>query len=141
MPCFAGKQESYSGQGGYTVSLRSKGTLLFHDAFEREETGTGLEDIGNCWESATADRVPQIQQADLDAGILKVSSATEQAQPAAHIHHDAGFAAGGVVGRFRFPELNRRQALQLGFVDRELKGSTPDTSATGASIRNWGEPP
>ena len=102
--------------------LQSKGTLLFHDAFEREETGNGLKDIGNGWESATADRVPQIKQADLDVGIMKVASATKEAGHAAHIHHDAGFTDGGVVVRFKLPGLNPSESLQLGFVDRELKG-------------------
>ena len=101
--------------------LQTKGTLLFHDAFEREETGTGLKGIGNGWESATADRVPQIKQADLDAGIMKIASATKEAGHAAHIHHDAGFADGGVIVRFKFPGLNKAENLQLGFVDRELK--------------------
>ena len=101
--------------------LQTKGTLLFHDAFEREETDTGLKGIGNGWESATADRVPQIKQADLDAGIMKIASATKEAGHAAHIHHDAGFADGGVIVRFKFPGLNKAENLQLGFVDRELK--------------------
>jgi hypothetical protein len=121
-PSFAGEKAPSPEPVPDAVWLQSKGTLIFHDAFEREETGTGLRDIGNGWESATADRVPNVQQADLDGGILKVSSATEQAKHAAHIHHDAGFADGGVVVRFRFPELKKDQALQLGFVDRELKG-------------------
>ena len=101
--------------------LQTKGTLIFHDAFEREETGNGLKGIGNGWESATADRVPQIKQADLDEGIMKIASATKEAGHAAHIHHDAGFADGGVIVRFRFPGLNKAENLQLGFVDRELK--------------------
>ncbi|MCX6919294.1 MAG: hypothetical protein NTX41_08345 [Verrucomicrobia bacterium] len=104
-----------------TAWLKSKGTLLFHDAFERDETGNGLKGIGNGWESATADRVPEIKQADLDAGILKVASATKEAGHAAHIHHDAGFTDGGVVIRFKFPGLNKSEGLQLGFVDREVK--------------------
>lgn len=99
----------------------AKGALLFHDAFEREEDGNGLKAIGNGWESATADRVPQIKQADIDGGILKISSASKEAGHAAHIHHDAGFTDGGVVVRFKFPGLNKGESLQLGFVDRELK--------------------
>jgi hypothetical protein len=102
--------------------LREKGTLVFHDAFEREETGNGLKGIGNGWESATADRVPNIKQADLDGGILKIASASKEAGHAAHIHHEAGFTDGGVVVRFRFPGLNKDESLQLGFVDRETKG-------------------
>lgn len=102
--------------------LRAHGTLIFHDAFEREETGTGAKAIGNGWNSATADRVPRLKQADLDGGILKVASATKEAGHAAHIHHEAGFTDGGVVVRFRFPGLTKGESLQLGFVDRETKG-------------------
>ena len=102
--------------------IREKGSLIFHDSFEREETGNGMKAIGNVWESATADRVPQINQADLDSGILKIASATKEAGHAAHIHHDAGFTDGGAVVRFKFPGLYKDESLQLGFVDRETKG-------------------
>jgi len=102
--------------------LRAQGTLLFHDAFEREETGDGAKAIGNGWNSATADRVPQLKQADLDGGILKIASATKEAGHAAHIHHEAGFTDGGVIVWFRFPGANKGESLQLGFVDRETKG-------------------
>ncbi|WP_395749233.1 hypothetical protein [Prosthecobacter sp.] len=102
--------------------LREKGQLIFHDTFEREETGNGLKAIGNGWESATADRIPKIKQADLNEGILKIASATKEAGHAAHIHHDAGFTDGGAVIRFKFPGLSKGESLQLGYVDRELKG-------------------
>lgn len=101
--------------------LREKGQLIFHDAFEREEAGNGLKAIGSGWESATADRIPKIKQADLDEGILKIASATKEAGHAAHIHHEAGFTDGGAVIRFRFPGISKGESLQLGFVDRELK--------------------
>ena len=101
--------------------LQTKGTLIFHDAFEREETGNLAKDIGNGWNSATADRVPKLKQADLDAGIMKIASATKEAGHAAHIHHDAGFADGGVIVRFKFPGLNKDENLVTGFVDRALK--------------------
>lgn len=102
--------------------LRENGALIFRDTFDREETGNGAKAIGNGWNSATADRVTQLKQADLDGGILKIASATKEAGHAAHIHHDAGFTDGGVVVRFRFPGLNKGESLQLGFVDRETKG-------------------
>lgn len=102
--------------------LTKEGTLVFHDAFEREEDGNLAKAVGNGWNSATADRVPRIKQADLDAGILKVASATKEAGHAAHIHHEAGFRDGGAVIRFRFPGLNQGESMQLGFVDRETKG-------------------
>lgn len=101
------------------VWLRDKGTLIFHDAFEREEDGNLAKAIGNGWNSATADRIPKIKQADLDGGILKIASASKEAGHAAHIHHEAGFADGGAVVRFRFPGLNKGETLQLGYVDRE----------------------
>jgi hypothetical protein len=102
--------------------LRDMGTLIFHDAFEREEDGNLAKAIGEGWNSATADRVPQLKMADLDEGILKIASATKEAGHAAHIHHEAGFQDGGVIVRFRFPGLNEDESLQLGFVDRETKG-------------------
>ena len=102
--------------------IREKGTLIFHDAFEREEDGNLAKAIGNGWNSATADRIPKIKQADLDGGILKIASASKEAGHAAHIHHEAGFADGGAVVRFRFPGLNQGETLQLGYVDRETKG-------------------
>ena len=99
--------------------LREKGTLIFHDTFERGEDGNLAKAIGNGWNSATADRVPHIKMADLDKGILKIASASVEAKHAAHIHHEAGFADGGAVVRFRFPGLNKAETLQLGYVDRE----------------------
>lgn len=99
--------------------LRAKGTQIFHDAFEREEDGNLAKAIGNGWNSATADRVPQLKQADLDKGVLKIASATKEAGHAAHIHHEAGFTDGGAIVRFRFPGENRGEGLQLGFVDRD----------------------
>lgn len=102
--------------------LREKGTLIFHDAFEREEGGNLAKAIGNGWNSATADRVPHIKMADLDSGVLKIASASKEAGHAAHIHHEAGFTDGGVVVRFKFPGLNKGETLQFGFVDRETKG-------------------
>ena len=101
------------------IWLREKGTLIFHDAFEREEDGNLAKAIGNGWNSATADRVPHIKMADLDEGILKIASASKEAGHAARIHHEAGFADGGAVIRFRFPGLNKAETLQLGYVDRE----------------------
>lgn len=105
-----------------TAWLTKLGTLIFHDAFEREEDGNLAKAIGNGWNSATADRVPHLKMADLDEGILKVASASKEAGHAAHIHHEAGFTDGGVIVRFRFPGENQDESLQLGFVDRETQG-------------------
>ena len=105
-----------------TAWLEKNATLIFHEAFEREEDGNLAKAIGNGWNSATADRVPDVKMADLDGGILKVASASEAAKHSAHIHHEAGFTDGGAVVRFRFPGLSKGESLQLGFVDRDTKG-------------------
>jgi hypothetical protein len=102
--------------------LKSKGTLLFADAFDRKEDGNGAKAIGNGWESATADRVPHIKQSVIEEGILKVVSAKE-AGHGAHIHHDAGFGDGGVYVRFKLPGLSKAEMLQAGFVDREVSAT------------------
>ena len=100
--------------------LRS-GTLLFEDAFDREEDGNLAKAIGNGWNSATADRVPDVKQADLDGGVLKVIDEPRAGhQP--HIHHDAGFEDGGAIFRFRLPEAGKPASLMAGFVDRQTPG-------------------
>jgi hypothetical protein len=102
--------------------LRKAGTLVFADTFDREEVGNGMTAIGNGWESATADRAPNVKQADLDDGILKIMSDGKAAGHGIHIHHDAGFADGGTTLRFRFPGLNKGESLTVGHVDRAMKG-------------------
>jgi hypothetical protein len=102
--------------------LKEKGELIFQDAFDREEDGNLAKAIGNGWNSATANRVPNIKMADLDQGILKIASASKEAGHSAHIHHEAGFTNGGVIVRFKFPGLSKGESLQLGFVDRETQG-------------------
>jgi hypothetical protein len=98
--------------------LRDKGTLIFKDTFDREEDGNLAAAIGNGWNSATANRVPNIKQADLDGGVLKVASAVEAGHQA-HIHHEAGFEDGGAIVRFKLPGVNKTESLTVGFVDRE----------------------
>ena len=123
--------------------LRGSGELIFHDAFEREESGNLAKAIGNGWNSATADRVPHIKMADLDGGILKIASASKEAGHSAHIHHEAGFRDGGAVVRFRFPGVNKGESLQLGFVDRETPGihaghlCYANLSPGGATLMDW----
>jgi len=112
-----------AGLSGDLVWLKSKGTLLFEDSFDRDETGNGAKAIGNGWNSATADRVPHLKQADIDDGVLKVNSATKEAGHAIHLHHDAGFQDGGVYLRFRLPGIVKGYRLQVGFVDREVNAT------------------
>jgi hypothetical protein len=101
--------------------LRERGTLIFADGFDREEDGTLAAAIGNGWTSATADRVPDTKQADLDDGVLKVVSAVEAGHQA-HIHHEAGFTDGGAIVRFQLPGVAKSETLTVGFVDRQCPG-------------------
>lgn len=101
------------------IWLEKDGTLLFHDRFEREELGNLKYDLGEGWYSATADRVPEIKQSDLDEGILKIDSATKKAGHAASLHHDAGFTDGGIVIRFKYPDPSSMSSFGFGFVDRK----------------------
>lgn len=108
--------------GGDAAWLREKGTLLFEDSFDREEDGNLARAIGNGWNSATADRVPDVKQADLDEGVLKVT-VDARAGHGAHIHHDAGFEDGGAIVRFKLPGPAKSDSLSVGFVDRETSKS------------------
>ena len=97
------------------------GTLIFEDSFDREEDGNLAAAIGNGWNSATANRVPDVKQADLDGGVLKVFNEPRAGhQP--HIHHEAGFTDGGAILRFRLPDEGKSATLTVGFVDRETPG-------------------
>jgi len=102
--------------------LREKGTLIFQDAFDRKLDGNGIKALGNGWESATAERAPNVKQADIDQGTLKINSDGKAAGHGVHIHHDAGFADGGTTLRFRFPGLNKGETFTVGHVDREMEG-------------------
>jgi hypothetical protein len=110
-----------TGRADDAAWLRHNGTLLFKDSFDREEEANLAGAIGNGWNSATANRVPQIKQADLDGGVLKVTSAVEAGHQA-HIHHEAGFRDGGAIVRFKLPGASKTETLTVGFVDRETKG-------------------
>jgi hypothetical protein len=107
--------------GGDAAWLREQGTLLFEDSFDREEDGNLAQAIGNGWNSATANRVPDVKQADLDGGVLKVINEPRAGhQP--HIHHEALFQDGGAIVRFKLPETSAPATLTVGFVDRETPG-------------------
>jgi hypothetical protein len=52
--------------GGDGAWLQEKDTLIFEGSFDRDEDGNLAAAIGNGWNSATADRVPDEKQADLE---------------------------------------------------------------------------
>ena len=101
--------------------LKEKGTLILEDSFDREEDGNLAAAIGNGWNSATANRVPDVKQADLDDGVLKVMSAAAAGHQA-HIHHEAGFEDGGAIVRFKLSGESKSETFTTGFVDRQCPG-------------------
>jgi hypothetical protein len=110
-----GKRIAHAGDD---AAWLKSGTLIFEDSFDREEDGNLAKAIGNGWNSATADRVPDEKQADLEGGVLKVMSSAKAGHQA-HIHHDAGFEDGGAIVRFKLPGLSKTESFTVGFVDRE----------------------
>jgi hypothetical protein len=98
------------------------GTLILEDSFNREEDGNLAAAIGNGWNSATANRAPDVKQADLDSGVLKVTT-TAKAGHGAHIHHEALLEDGGAIVRFKLPGLSKGENLTVGFVDRQTSKS------------------
>src|SRR4051812_22281504 len=74
--------------------LQQNGTLIFEDTFDRPLDGNGIDAIGKGWASATAERAPEVKQAELAEGILMIKSDAQAAGHGVHIHHDAGFADG-----------------------------------------------
>ena len=118
LACAAGLRIANAGDD---AAWLKSGTLIFEDSFDREEDGNLAKAIGNGWNSATADRVPDVKQADLDGGVLKVINEPRAGhQP--HVHHEAGFQDGGAIVRFKLPEKDKAATLTVGFVDRQTPG-------------------
>lgn len=99
------------------ADVRSKGTLLFQDDFNRDEATPDKEDIGNGWTSNSAWRAKGHKQVDLDKGVMNVTKHAE-ADHGVAIFHDVAFQDGAVELKF---QLGAGDDLGLDFVDRELK--------------------
>ncbi len=97
--------------------IKKSGSLLFEDAFERDEATPGKEDIGGGWTSNSDWRAKGKQQVDLVDGTMQVTRAPE-ADHGVAIFHKVKFRDGAVQMKFK---LKAGEALGLDFVDRELK--------------------
>ncbi|MFK5921863.1 MAG: hypothetical protein QM496_06765 [Verrucomicrobiota bacterium] len=97
--------------------IKKTGTLLFEDAFERDESTPGKEDIGGGWTSNSAWRAKGKQQVDLVDSVMQVTRVPE-ADHGVAIFHDVAFRDGAVQMKFK---LKAGEDLGLDFVDRELK--------------------
>jgi hypothetical protein len=97
--------------------VRTRGTVLFEDDFNRHETTPDKEEVGNGWTTNSAWRAKGTKQAALEDGALHITKAAI-ADHGVAIFHDAAFEDGAVQLRFK---LQEGDDLGVDFVDRELK--------------------
>ena len=97
--------------------IKSRGTLLFEDTFNRPDPSPDKENIGNGWTSNSAWRAKGAKQVAIVDGAMKVNRA-EVADHGVAIFHDVAFQDGAVQLRFK---LAPGDDLGVDFVDRELK--------------------
>ncbi len=100
-----------------TTLVREKGTLLFEDNFDRDETVADKEDIGGGWTTNSAWRANGKKQVDLDNGTMRVIRLPE-ADHGVAIFHDVAFQNGAVALKFK---LAQGEDFGVDFVDREFK--------------------
>lgn len=97
--------------------VKTQGTLLFQDEFNRDEKTPAKEDIGDGWTSNSAWRAKGHKQVDLANGAMHVTKHPE-ADHGVAIFHDVAFQDGAVQLKFK---LGPGDDLGLDFVDRQLK--------------------
>lgn len=99
------------------ATAEKRGTLLFSDDFNRDESTPDKEDIGGGWTSNSGWRAKGHKQVDLKEGAMSVTKHAE-ADHGVAIFHDVAFQDGAVQLKFK---LGAGDDLGLDFVDRELK--------------------
>lgn len=97
--------------------VRENGTALLQDDFNRHESTSDKEELGNGWTTNSAWRAKGTKQASLEDGALHVIKAA-MADHGVAIFHDVAFQDGAVRLRFK---LDAGDDLGVDFVDRELK--------------------
>lgn len=97
--------------------VAAKGTLLFSDDFQRDESTPDKEEIGGGWTSNSAWRAGGRKQADLRDGFLLVTM-DKAADHGVALFHDAPMRDGAVSLRVR---LQKGEDLSLDFNDVDLK--------------------
>ena len=97
--------------------VKEKGTQLFEDDFERDESVPDKEETGGGWTSNSGWRAGGRKQVDLDKGTMRVVRVPE-ADHGVAIFHDVAFQNGAVALKFK---LAKGEDFGLDFVDREFK--------------------
>ncbi len=97
--------------------VKARGALLFEDDFNRDESTSDKEEIGNGWTTNSASRAKGAKQVDLDHGAMHVTKAAV-ADHGVSIVRAAAFQDGAVQLKFK---LGPGDDLGLDFADSELK--------------------
>ena len=101
-----------------TLSADEKGTLIFSDDFERNESQEIKDEIGNGWGSNSKSRAGGNKQVDLRDGAMYIYMHAT-ADHAVSVTHPAEFRDGTVELRFMLE--NDRDSLGLNFADLKFK--------------------
>ena len=105
--------------GPVDALIRSRGTLVFSDEFNRSEQDDSREQIGNNWQTNSKRRAAGTKQGDLKDGALTITMA-KQADHGVSIKHDAPFDDGVVKVRIR---MHDKKGIGFNFNDPKCKVS------------------
>ena len=97
--------------------IKARGTLIFQDDFERDESKPGKEEIGNGWTSNSPWRAKGNQQVDLVNGVM-TAERHKVADHGVAIFQKLDFQDAAVEMKVK---LGKGDNLGLDFVDREVK--------------------
>ncbi|MEM7698181.1 MAG: hypothetical protein AAF236_07240 [Verrucomicrobiota bacterium] len=92
--------------------------LILSDDFEREESQEISDEVGNGWETNSANRAAGEKQADLRDGALHVRM-HEKADHSVSVTHAVEFRNGSVELRFRLD--HEKDSLRINFADLDYK--------------------
>ncbi|MBD3673939.1 MAG: DUF1080 domain-containing protein [Planctomycetaceae bacterium] len=99
------------------AEIKARGTLIFEDDFERDESTPGKEEIGNGWTSNSPWRAKGNQQVDLVDGVM-TAERHKVADHGVAIFQKLDFQDAAVEMKVK---LGKGDNLGLDFVDREVK--------------------
>lgn len=93
------------------------GTVIFEDDFERTESDSAKEDVGNGWSTNSKSRAQGVKQVDLDDGIMKVTRA-EVADHGVSVVQDLEFQDAVISLKF---QLGPKDDLGINIADPKEK--------------------
>jgi hypothetical protein len=100
------------------LAAGEKGTLIFQDDFQRNESQETTDEPGKGWGTNSKSRAKGHKQVDLRDGAMSIVTHAE-ADHAASVTHPAEFTNGAV--RMRFMLEDERDSLGLNFADLQCK--------------------